>query len=143
MKGSTIFANLGAAILAVGTLAFAAVDSRPRSSLMSPGDYDQAVKEIDADARVSMVVCKRLSGYEKKVCNTELAAEKLVRSADLEARYLGTVESQYTARITRVEAQFDVDRERCAAFTDDGRDRCLMIAVETRAALINEMKPPA
>lgn len=143
MKRSTLFANLGAVILAVGTLAFAAVDSRPRATLMAPIDYERGLKEIDADVRVSMVVCKRLSGYEKKVCHAEIAAEKKVRLADLEARYRGTVEAQHTARITHVEAQFDVDRERCEAFTDDGRDRCLMIAVETRAALINEFKPPA
>lgn len=143
MKRATLIANIGIAFLAAGTLVYAAVDSGPRSTLMSVGDYKAAAQEIEGDARVSMVVCKRLSGYEKAVCAAEIAAEKKVRMAELSSRYLGTVDAQQAARVTRIEAQFEVDRERCEAFTQDGKHHCLMIATETRSALMNEIKPAA
>ena len=119
MKKATLIANIGIAVLAAGTLVYAAVDIGPRASLMSVGDYQAAIREIDNDARISSVVCKRLSGYEKSVCRAEIAAETKVRLAELDARYLGTYEAQHSARIMRIEAQYDVDKERCEAFTGE------------------------
>lgn len=138
MKKSIVIVNLGLAILAAGTLVYAAVDNAPRATMMSAGDYNAAVKEIDDEGRVSSIVCKRLTGYEKAVCSAEQAAEKKVRMADLEARYLGTYQSRHSARITRVDAQFDVDRVRCEAFTGEERAHCVLIATETRNVLIAE-----
>ncbi len=143
MKKATLIANIGVAVLAAGTLVYAAVDNGPRASLMSVRDYQAAVTQIDGDARVSAVVCKRLSGYEKAVCNAEINAEKKVRMAELDSRYLGTVESEHSARIMRIEAQYDVDKERCAAFTGESQERCLMIATELRTTLITETRRPA
>ena len=77
MKTALLIANLGIAVLAGGTLVYAAVDNAPRSTLMSAGDYNAAVKAIDDDARVSSVVCKRLTGYEKSVCAAEQAAGQM------------------------------------------------------------------
>lgn len=143
MKKALLLANLGIAVLAAGTLVYAAVDNAPRATLMAAGDYKAALKEIDDDARVASVVCKRLTGYEKTVCEAELAAEKKVRMAELDARYLGTFQARHSARLMHIEAQFDVDKARCEAFSEEGREPCLMIATATRNALINESRPPA
>lgn len=141
MKRATVLANLGIAILAGCTLGYAAVDNAPRATLMSAGDYDAAVKGIDDDARITSVVCKRLTGYEKAVCAAEQAAEKKVRMAELEARYLGTFQSRHSAKLTHIDAQFGVDKARCEAFTSDEREHCVLIATETRNSLVNEARP--
>jgi hypothetical protein len=138
MKKATVIVNLGLAALAAGTLVFAAVDNAPRSTMMSAGDYNARMKEIDDERRVSSVVCKRLTGYEKAVCSAELAAENKVRLAELDARYLGTFQSRLSARVTRIDAQFDVDKVRCDAFTGEERNHCVLIATETRNVLISE-----
>ena len=141
MKRAILIANLGIAVLAGGTLVYAGIDNAPRATLMSAGDYNAAVKEIDDDARVSSVVCKRLTGYEKAVCSAELAAEKKVRMAELEARYLGTFQSRHSARLMHIDAQFDVDKVRCEAFSGDEREHCVLIATETRNSLFNHASP--
>jgi hypothetical protein len=143
MKRIHLIAGFGAAILATATLVFAAVEGSPRATLMAPGDYDRAMKEIERDTRTALVACQRLSDYQRSVCNVDLTADTKIRTADLRARYLGTAEAQNNANIVRVEAQFEVERTRCEAFSDEGRDRCLMIAVESRAALINELTASA
>jgi hypothetical protein len=140
MKRALLVANLGIAVLAGGTLVYAGIDNAPRSTLMSTGDYNAAVREIDDEARVASVVCKSLAGYEKSVCAAELAAEKKVKMAELEAKYLGTFQSRHSAKLTRIDAQYDVDKTRCEAFSGDDHEHCVLIATETRNALINEAR---
>jgi hypothetical protein len=143
MKKAILLVNLGVAVLAAGTLVYAAVDNTAPSTLISEPAYRAARQAIDGDARVSAIVCKRLAGYELAVCLAEQSAEKKVQMADLEARYLGTVQARHSARITHYEAQYDVDKARCEAFSGEERDHCVMIAAETRNALINEARLPA
>lgn len=138
MKKALVIANLAVAALAVGTLGFAAVENAPRATLMSAADYQAALKAIDDESSISSMVCKRLKDYEMAVCGAELAAEKKVRMAELEARYLGTYQSRLSVRLTRIDAQFDVDKVRCEAFTGQERERCIVIAADMRHALSAE-----
>lgn len=142
MNKAVAVVNLAAA-LAAGTLVYAAVDNVPRTARMAENDLREALEQIENDARVSSVVCKRLTGPEKTVCDAELGAEKKVRVAELEARYLGTVQARHSARLTRIQAQFEVDAARCAAFSGEARGDCETIAARLRDTLFDEARVPA
>lgn len=141
MKKAILLVNLGAAFLAAGSLVYASVDTHPRATLMSDRDYAAAGKDIERDLATSSIVCKRLTGYEKDVCAAEQAAERKVRFAELEARYLGTYDAKAAARLAHIDGQFDVDRARCEAFAGAERDNCIQIATELRQSLADEARP--
>src|SRR5258705_12136270 len=114
MKNTTLFATLAGALL-VSATAFgisAAVDS-PRS-LMSPSDYSVAKKAIEADVHAAMSKCRDQDGRSRDICKAEARADEMVRKADLEAKYRGTVAAGAEARLARAKAQYEVAKTRCA-----------------------------
>lgn len=137
-----LLASLGAAILAGGSMVYA-VDSGPRATLMSERDYNAARKEIERDTQAAANACKALRGYEQQVCTTELAADRTARFADLEARYLGTVDAKLVARLAHINGRFEVDTVRCEAFTGEAKGTCIQIAQDVRKTHADEARRAA
>jgi len=140
MKKTTLVATLAGALL-VSATAFgisAAVDS-PRS-LMSPSDYSVAKKAIESDVHAAISKCRDLDGRSRDICKAEARADEMVRKADLEAKYRGTVASAADARLARAKAQYEVARTRCADERSADRLSCLRAARADKAKALEAAK---
>lgn len=141
-KTFLLLASLGAALLAGGSLVYA-VDGSPRATLMSERDYEAARKEIERETQAAAKACNALRGYEQQVCTTEQAADRSARFADLEARYLGTVDAKLVARMAHINGQFEVETIRCEAFTGEAKGTCIQIAQDVRKTHADEARRAA
>jgi hypothetical protein len=121
----------GLSLAAVGLRA--AVDTTP--TLMSPVDFGQVKKGIEANARLALARCRDATGSDREVCRAEARAEERIQKAELEARYFGTVTAQNAARSARVKASYEVAKARCGAQLGEGRVECLRAAREERKLL--------
>ena len=140
MKRTTLFATLAGALL-VSATAFgisAAVDS-PRS-LMSPNDYSVARKAIESEGRVVASKCKDLDGQARDICKAEARAEELVKKADLEAQYRGTVMAAADARLARAKANYEVAKARCGNERGEDKLSCLKSARAEKAKALEAAK---
>ena len=140
MKRTTLFATLAGALL-VSATAFgisAAVDS-PRS-LMSPTDYSVARKVIESDGRVAASKCRDFDGQARDVCKAEARAEELVKKAELEAQYRGTVMAAADARLARAKASYEVAKARCGNERGEDKLSCLKSARAEKAKALEAAK---
>ena len=140
MQRTTLYATLAGALL-VSATAFgisSAVDS-PRS-LMSPIDYGEAKKVIEADARISLAGCRDREGQAKDLCKAEARADERVRKADLEAQYRGTVAAAADAKLARAKAQYDVAKAKCSDQRGEDKLGCMRSARAEKAKALAEAK---
>ena len=81
-----------------------------------------------------------LEGQPRDVCKAEARADELVRKADLEAQYRGTVMAATDARLARAKASFEVAKARCG--TERGEDKlsCLRSARAEKAKALEAAK---
>ena len=86
---------LSAAAVGIG----ASVES-PRS-FMAGQDYVQARKMIEAEWRLALAQCRALEETRRSQCRALARADDQVRKAELEVRYLGTVNAQSDARAAK------------------------------------------
>ena len=117
----------------------ASVDS-PRS-LMSRGDYDQARRTIEAEARIALAQCRALEGRDKEVCKAQARGEERVSKADLDARYRGTVAAESDARLARTKAQYEVARASCTDRSGEERGACLKAARAEKLKALADARP--
>ena len=140
MQRTTLYATIIGA-LAVSATAFgigAATDlSR---SLMSPVDYGDAKKAIEAEIRMAVAHCRDREGQAKDMCKAEARAEERIRKADLEAQYRGTVAAAADAKLARAKAQYDIAKARCSAERSEDKLACLRSARADKAKALNEAK---
>ena len=139
MKKTTLFATLAGALL-VSATAFgisAAVDSRARSCPLRLFGREEA---IESDVHAAMSQCRDQDGRSRDICKAEARADEMVRKADLEARYRGTVVSAADARLARAKAQYEVARTRCADERSADRLSCLRAARADKAKALEAAK---
>ena len=122
----------GLSLAAVGIRA--AVDTTP--TLMSPVDFAQMKKGIEAETRLALGRCRDAAGSDREVCRAQARAEERIQKAELHARYYGTVAAQNAARTARVKATYDVAKARCAAQLGEERVECMRSAREDRTKLL-------
>jgi hypothetical protein len=94
MKAANAAASLVLAIFLslTAALGIAAAGSATLPSLMSPADYDTALRTVRYDARVALAGCRSLvEPQERAVCRAQARATERIAVANLEARYRGTV----------------------------------------------------
>ena len=140
MQLTTLYATLVGA-LAVSATAFGISTATDTSrSLMSPVDYGEAKKAIEAETRVAVSHCRDLEGQSKDLCKAEARAEERIRKADLEARYRGTVAAAADARLARAKAQYEIAKARCSAERSEDKLACLRSARADKAKALNEAK---
>ena len=140
MQRTTLYATLvGALLVSATALGISAAVDSPRS-LMSPVDFGEAKKVIEADARLALGKCRDLEGQVKDLCKAEARAEERVRKADLDAQYRGTVAAATEARLARAKAQYDVAKAKCSDQHGEDKLACLRTARSDKAKALNEAK---
>lgn len=106
-----LFASLLAAAMAAG---IGAGMESPRT-LMTPHDYVEARKALEAETRFALGECRKLEGLEKLVCRAQARGEDRVRKAQLEARYRGTVAAEAHVDAARAKARYELARAKRAS----------------------------
>lgn len=140
MKRTTLFATLAGALMVSATAygISAAVDS-PRS-LMAPSDYSAARKSIESEARLATAKCRDQDGQARDLCKAQARAEELVRKADLESQYRGTVIAATGARLARAQASYEVAKARCRGERGEEKLSCLRSARTEKAKALEAAK---
>lgn len=132
MKRSTLLATLFVAfVTGVAALGIGAAVDMPRT-LMSPQDYQDLKRGIEASTRAALGACRSLEGMARETCKAQARGDERVKKAQLQARYQGTVQAAAEIQVARVRAQYDVARARCSAQSGDERLQCLRAAREAR-----------
>ena len=140
MKRKTFFVTSALALLLSGAaIGIAASVDAPRT-LMSPGDYQQSRRAIEAQSRMELARCRTEDALAKDVCKAQVRAQERVLKAQLQARYHGTAASAEDARLARVRGDYEVARARCGAQKGDGRAQCLKAAREDQGRALSLAK---
>ncbi|HYC35400.1 MAG TPA: hypothetical protein VEC19_03190 [Usitatibacter sp.] len=127
---------IGLSLAAVGIRA--AVDTPP--SLMSPVDYEQLKRALDADTRLGIARCREAPDAAREICRAEVRAQERVRKAELAARYYGTVSAQAELVTARAKAAYDIARARCSVRAGEQRADCLRAARAEKNKELAELK---
>ena len=91
---------------------------------ISKANYDQAVKDADAQYKVAKQACSSLSGNGKDICLAEAKGKNSVAKADAEAAYKNTAKSRETARVAHAQATYNVAIEKCDDLAGNPKDVC-------------------
>jgi len=138
---TTLWTVLGAALfMSVTAYGISSAVDTPRT-LMSPIDYSQANRLIEADAKIAFSRCRDdADPAAREVCKAQARADERIRKADLNARYHGTVMAGAEARLARVKAQYEVAKARCSGEHGEGKIACLRAARAEKAKALTEAK---
>jgi hypothetical protein len=128
MKIIKLQAAVAAALLAGAGFALAA-EGMPKA------EYKSAKEQIEATKKAATDSCKPMSGNAKDICHEQAKADESIAKADLEAKYKGTREAAYDARVARAKGNYNVAKEKCDDLAGNPKDVCVKEAkaVETRA----------
>jgi hypothetical protein len=107
---------------------------------MSPSDFSTAKKSIESEGRIAVANCRDLEGQARDVCKAEARADELVRKADLEAQYRGTVMAATDARLARAKASYEVAKARCGNERGEDKLSCLRSARSDKAKALEAAK---
>jgi len=100
---------------------------------ISKANYDQAVKDADAQYKVAKQTCSSLSGNAKDICLAEAKGKNSVAKADAEAAYKNTTKARENARVAHAQATYDAAKEKCDDLAGNPKDVCVK---EAKAALV-------
>ncbi len=128
MKTTALAAGLLGAI-AFGAAAYGidtAMDTT--RSLMSRGDHDRELRAIESRTRSALDGCGGLSAQAAALCAVRARADERIATAELEARYFGTVQARAEELAVRARSGFDVARAECLARSETRRAACLSSA---------------
>jgi len=100
---------------------------------ISKANYDQAVKDADAQYKVDKQACSSLSGNAKDICLAEAKGKNSVAKADAEAAYKNTAKARENARVVHAQATYKVAIEKCDDLAGNPKDVCVK---EAKAELV-------
>ena len=137
---TTLWAVVAAALfMSVTAYGISTAIDMPRT-LMSPIDYKELKRTIEADAKAATAKCRDEQESARDVCKAQARADERVRKADLDARYYGTVAAGAEARLARAKARYEVAKARCSNEHASGKIACLRNAREENAKALAEAK---
>ena len=100
---------------------------------MSKANYNQAMKDADAQYKIAKSACASLSGNAKDICAAEATGKHNVAKAETEAAYKHTPKARESARVAHAQATYDVAIQRCDDLAGNTKDVCVK---EAKAALV-------
>jgi hypothetical protein len=100
---------------------------------MSKADYNQALKDADAQYKIEKKACASLAGNAKDICAAEATGNEKIAKAQTEAAYKHTPKARENARIAYAEANYKVAIERCDDLAGNPKDVCVK---EAKSALV-------
>ena len=118
----------------------AAISSPP--TLMSPSEHDREWRSIEQATRTALGRCRGLAEGHRALCRATARAHDRVQKAELDARYLGTVQAEAHAQEVRARAEFDMARAECEARGSD-RASCISEARTGQAKALAQSKVAA
>ena len=141
---TTLWTVLGAALfMSVTAYGISSAVDTPRT-LMSPIDYGQAKKSIEADTKAALGKCRDdADPAAREICKAQARADERIRKADLDAQYHGTVAAGAEARLARAKAHYEVAKARCSAEHGEGKIVCLRNARADKARALTEARTGA
>ncbi|MDP2759374.1 MAG: hypothetical protein Q8O64_03070 [Sideroxyarcus sp.] len=99
-----------AAILAITSLSFSA---GAIAQDMSKSEYKAAGKNIKVDYKSAKANCASFAGNAKDICLTQAKGDEKVAKAELEARYMPSIKSDYKISVAEAEEHYAVSKEKC------------------------------
>jgi len=139
-----------AIVVALGTGAFissaAALSlngaEEPRN-VMTRGDYEIALRGLEAARPARLARCEALAAVDKDVCRTEAQARELVRVAEIEQDFRPSEQSARALQRARIDARYQVERARCGLQAGGfKREKCLVKAHANRGRALLEAAAP-
>ena len=118
-----MFVNVGLGFAGAGLAQTNAPTHNPTPT--SKANYDQAVKDADAQYKVAKQTCSSLSGNAKDICLAEAKGKNSVAKADAEAAYKNTAKARENARVVHAQAIYDVAKEKCDDLAGNPKDVCV------------------
>ena len=125
MMAIMIAAGLGAAGCATQDAPMAA---RSAPAPITKEAYDTAVRNAEAQYKVSKDACDARTGNAKDICVAEAKAARVKTEENAEAAYKGTPKARAHAIDEIAEANYKVAKERCDDRTGNDKDVCLKVA---------------
>ena len=123
-----------AAALFAGAAGLALAEGMPKS------EYNAGKDQIEATRKAALDACKPLAGNGKDVCREQAKAEASIAKADLEAKYKGTREAAYEARVAHAKGAYAVAKEKCDDFAGNTKDVCVKEAKAAEAHALADAK---
>lgn len=120
---------------AVAAALFAGCASVAMAEGMPKAEYKAQKDQIEATGKAAKDACKPMSGNAKDICKEQAKADESIAKAELEAKYKGTREAAYEARVAHAKGNYNVAKEKCDDFAGNAKDVCMKQAkaAETRA----------
>ena len=92
---------------------------------MSKANYNQAVKDADAQYKTAKQACSSLSGNAKDICLAEATGRSNVAKANADAAYKHTAKARESARVVNAQAVYNVAIEKCDDLAGNPKDVCV------------------
>ena len=100
---------------------------------MSKANYNQAIKDADAQYKTAKQACSSLSANAKDICLAEAKGKNSVARANAEAAYKHTAKARESARVVNAQAVYNVAIENCDDLAGNPKDVCVK---EAKAELV-------
>ena len=100
---------------------------------MSKANYNQAIKDADAQYKAAQQACSSLSANAKDICLAEAKGKNSVARANAEAAYKHTAKARESARVVNAQAVYNVAIENCDDLAGNPKDVCVK---EAKAELV-------
>ena len=100
---------------------------------MSKANYNQAIKDADAQYKTAQQACSSLSANAKDICLAEAKGRSNVAKADADAAYKHTAKARENARVVNAQAIYNVAMEKCDDLAGNPKDVCVK---EAKADLV-------
>jgi len=126
-----MFVSVGLSFAGAGMAQVKSPTTNPTPA--SKSNYDQAVKDADAQYKVAKQTCSSLSGNAKDICLAEAKGKNSVAKADAEAAYKNTAKARENARVVHAQAIYNVAVEKCDDLAGNPKDVCVK---EAKAELV-------
>jgi hypothetical protein len=109
---------------------------------MSRTEYEAALAHDQWLRGLAGERCDTLADDEAGICRAQVAADSLVRVAQVEADFRRTEQAARGALRAHIDARYLVDRARCEALKGFRRDKCMIAAHAAKGRALIEASAP-
>ncbi|HXC37892.1 MAG TPA: hypothetical protein VN667_03020, partial [Burkholderiales bacterium] len=92
---------------------------------MTKEQFKSTKDGIAAQHKAARASCASLSGNAKDICGAEASAREKIATAELDATYRPSRDTDYKARVARAEADYSVARQKCDDKAGNVKDVCV------------------
>lgn len=143
MKRAILVAlGTGAIISSAAALGIGGASHPANSKHMTRSDYLAALEAIEMSSAETLATCEVMAGFVREICRAEVAAEEMVRGAEIEQGFRRDQPAAREAQRARIEARYQVARAKCQAVGGARRDQCFIETHAVRGRALLEAQAP-